>query len=292
MNKRILLTGSTGYLGSHLADMLLANGHSIVALKRKTSSLQRLKSILPKITLIEAEGLDFSAAFKDYGKIDVVIHTAASYGRSGESISQIVDANLNFPLRLMDAAVAADVRLFLNTDTALEKHLNAYSLSKRQFAEWGQHLSRQHITRFINLKLEHFYGEGDDDTKFTTHVINSCLMNVPELKLTLGEQKRDFIYINDVVSVYQLLLEKQELLSDWFVEFDVGSGEAVSIRKFVESVHKLTASKTHLNFGAQPYREGEKMFSQADTQSLQKLGWHCGHSLEQGLRLAIERHKK
>jgi len=272
--------------------MLLANGHSIVALKRKTSSLQRLKSILPKITLIEAEGLDFSAAFKDYGKIDVVIHTAASYGRSGESISQIVDANLNFPLRLMDAAVAADVRLFLNTDTALEKHLNAYSLSKRQFAEWGQHLSRQHITRFINLKLEHFYGEGDDDTKFTTHVINSCLMNVPELKLTLGEQKRDFIYINDVVSVYQLLLEKQELLSDWFVEFDVGSGEAVSIRKFVESVHKLTASKTHLNFGAQPYREGEKMFSQADTQSLQKLGWHCGHSLEQGLRLAIERHKK
>jgi len=292
MNMRILLTGSTGYLGSHLADKLLAQGHSIVALKRKTSSLQRLKSILPKITLIEVEELDFNDAFKDYGKIDVVIHTAACYGRSGESISQIVEANLNFPLKLMDAAMAAGVQLFINTDTALEKSLNSYSLSKRQFVEWGHHLSRKCITRFINLKLEHIYGEGDDDAKFTTHVIKSCLMNVPELKLTLGEQERDFIYIKDAVAVYQLLLEKQELLSDWFVEFEVGSGKAVSIRKFVESVHKLTASKTYLNFGAQPYRVSEQMFSQADTQPLQKLGWSCKYNLEQGLKLAIEGHKK
>jgi CDP-paratose synthetase len=288
VSKRILLTGATGYLGSHLAEALLDAGHIVIALRRRTSSLRRLESILPKITLLDVDGLDLSVAFKDYGKIDAVIHTATSYGRNGESASQIADANLNFPLNLMDVAIAQQTPLFLNTDTALNKFLNAYSLSKTQLAEWGLHFARQKKIRFFNLRLEHFYGAGDDDTKFTTHVIKSCLMNAPELKLTLGEQRRDFIYIDDVVDAYLLLLEKQELLTDWFMEFDVGSGEAVTIRQFVETVHQLTKSKTQLNFGAYPYREGEAMLSQADVEPLRKLGWRCRHTLEQGLKLAIE----
>lgn len=292
MDKQILLTGATGYLGSHLAEALLEAGHSVVVLKRKTSSLRRLESILPRITLLDVDGLDLNSLFKDYGKIDVVIHTATSYGRQGESACQIADANLCFPLKLLDAAIAADVRVFMNTDTALDKFLNTYSLSKRQFAEWGSHFARQKNIRFLNLRLEHFYGAGDDDTKFTTHVIKSCLTNAPELKLTAGEQRRDFIYIDDVVLAYLLLLEKQESLAEWFMEFDVGSGEAVTIRQFVELVHHLTASSTHLKFGASPYREGEVMYSQANTESLRQLGWRCGHTLEQGLKLAIEGYKQ
>lgn len=292
MSKQILLTGATGYLGSHLAVALLDAGYSVVALKRKTSSMRRLAPISSRITLLDLDGLDMRALFKDHGKIGFIIHTATSYGRNGESASQIADANLSFPLKLLDAAVAANVPAFLNTDTSLDKFLNAYSLSKTQFAEWGSHFAGQKKIRFLNLRLEHFYGPGDDDTKFTTHVINSCLMNAPELKLTLGEQRRDFIYIDDVIAAYMLLLEKQELLPDWFVELDVGSGEAVTIRQFVELVQQQTASRTHLDFGAHPYREGEVMFSQADTSALRKLGWRCGYTLEQGLRLVIEGYKQ
>lgn len=291
MSKRILLTGATGYLGSHLAQALLGAGHSVVVLKRRSSSLRRLESILPRITLLDVDGLDLSVPFKEHGKIDAVIHAATSYGRNGESASQMAEANLAFPLRLLDAAIVAQTPVFLNTDTALDKFLNAYSLSKTQFAEWGQHFAGQKKIHFLNLRLEHFYGEGDDDSKFTTHVIKNCLTNTPELKLTLGEQRRDFVYIDDVVSAYLLLLEKQESLPDWFVELDVGSGDAVTIREFVEMVHRLTKSSTHLNFGAQPYRQGEVMLSQADTESLRMLGWRCRHTLEQGLKLAIEGNK-
>lgn len=292
MSKRILLTGATGYLGSHLAEALLDAGHSVVVLKRKTSSLCRLESILPKVTLLDVDDLDFKILFKEHGKIDAVVHAATTYGRNGESASQIAEANLNFPLKLLDAAVAAGVPVFVNTDTALDKFLNAYSLSKTQFAEWGSHFAGQRKIRFLNLRLEHFYGPGDDDSKFTTHVVNSCLKNASELKLTPGEQKRDFIYIDDAVAAYMLLLEKQESLPDWFVEFDVGSGEAVTVRQFVELVQQLTASKTYLNFGAQPYRAGEVMLSQADVEPLRKLGWRCRHTLEQGLKLVIEGYKQ
>lgn len=285
---RILLTGVTGYLGSHLAEAFLNKGHEVVALKRKSASLRRIESILPRISLHDLDALHSGEVFKCHGKIDAVIHTAASYGRNSESASQMVEANLGFPLRLMDAAIASGVRLFVNADTSLDKFLNAYSLSKAQLVEWGRHLSQQKKIQFLNLRLEHFYGMGDDDSKFTTYVIKNCLLNVPELKLTLGEQKRDFIYIDDVVAAYLLLLENREKLTGWFLEFDVGSGEAVTIREFVELACRLTDSTTGLNFGARPYRSGEAMLSQANTGPLRQLGWRCGYTLEQGLKRVIE----
>jgi len=285
---RILLTGITGYLGSHLATTLLANDCEIVGLKRKSSSLRRIECILHKLTLHDVDEADVSELFTQHGKIDAVIHTATCYGRSGESTSQVLEANLVYPLKLMDAAAASDVGLFMNTDTVLDKNLNPYALSKGQFAEWGRYFSGQKKIRFLNLRLEHFYGPGDDQSKFTTHIINSCLANVPELKLTQGEQQRDFIYIDDVVAAYLLLLDKRESFDDGFIEFEVGSGSAVTIRELVETAHRLTASTTRLDFGAHPYRAGEMMFSQADTSALQALGWCCRYSIEAGLKLAID----
>ncbi len=289
---RILLTGVTGYLGSHLAISLLANGYEVVGLKRKSSSLRRLESILPELELHDVEEGELSELLSRCGKIDAVIHTATSYGRNGESATQVMEANLAFPVALLDAAVASGVGLFMNTDTVLNKMLNPYALSKGQFAEWGRYYSEQKKIRFLNLKLEHFYGPGDDTSKFSTHVINSCLSNIPELKLTLGEQQRDFIYIEDVVAAYLMLLAKRESFEIEFKEFEVGSGEAVTIRQFVENIHRLTAATTHLNFGALPYRKGEAMFSQADTRALQALGWGCRYDLENGLKQVIYQERK
>lgn len=148
------------------------------------------------------------------------------------------------------------------------------------------------MIHFGNIRLEHFYGPNDDNTKFTSYVIKSCLENIPELELTLGEQRRDFIYIDDVVSAYLLLLENMGSFSEPFMEFDVGSGQAVSIREFVETVHRLTASRTHLAFGALPYRDGEVMHSVADVSGLKMLGWRCCYDIEAGLKQAIEQEGK
>lgn len=287
MKKRILLTGVTGFLGSHLAKALLAAGYEVVALKRKSSSLLRVESIVSDIVFFDIEGLDFDDLFRDCGKIGTIIHTATCYGRNNESVSEIFAANTEFPLRLLDAGNRAGVEVFLNTDTILDKYLNLYALSKNQLLQWGKFFSMHEKIRFRNIRLEHFYGPDDDDTKFSTYVIKSCLGNIQELKLTPGEQKRDFIYIDDVVTAYLLLLEKMDSFPGPFIELDVGSGHAVSIREFVEAVHRITASKTQLAFGALPYREGEVMLSKANIGPLMELGWICSTSLEEGLRSTI-----
>ena len=291
MNKRILLTGVTGFLGSHLAKALLAAGCEVVALKRRASSLRRVELFASDIVFFDIDEFDFDNLFRNCGEIDAIIHTATCYGRNTESVSDIFTANTEFPLRLLDAGSRAGVKLFLNTDTILDKYLNLYALSKNQLLQWGIFFSLQKKIRFVNIRLEHFYGPCDDQSKFTTHVINSCLTNVPELKLTLGEQRRDFIYIDDVVSAYLVLLEKIDSIKGSFMEFDVGSGQSVSIREFVEAVHRLTISNTYLAFGALPYREGEVMHSAADISGLAALGWQCHNDIEAGVKKVIEQER-
>lgn len=287
-NKKILLTGITGFLGSKLAIELVNNGYEVIALKRKSSSLTRIECIEKDVQLYNIEEIDYANVFEAHSEIDFVIHTATAYGRNNESPWEIFEANTGFPLKLLDAASKANVKKFINTDTILDKYLNLYSLSKNHLLEWGKFYSMKNKIEFINMRLEHFYGSGDDNSKFTSFVINKCIANEDILQLTPGEQKRDFIYIDDVVSAYMIVLEKANINKNkWFDEYDVGSGDSVTIKEFVQTVHRLTNSKIELNFGALPYRKGEIMSSSAEVKGLLDLGWGCKYNLEEGLILTI-----
>lgn len=281
---RILLTGSTGYLGSHLARVFIADGHQVIALKRETSSLRRLAGIEGQINFYDVENLDLTRPFQEQGPINVVVHTATCYGRAGESANEVFEANTAFPLRLLEMAILFNTDTFFNTDTILHSHLNVYSLSKKQFSEWGKQLSTDNKIRFLNIRLEHMYGPGDDSSKFTSWIIEQCLANVSEIKLTLGEQQRDFIYVDDVVSAYQLLLNQRNALETGFLSVDLGSGKPVSIKEFTSLVHKLSNSKSNLDFGALPYRKSEIMHSSADLGLLIRLGWYPRVHLSAGIQ--------
>lgn len=289
-SKTALITGITGFLGSHLAAAMMAAGHKVIGLKRRTSSLQRLHGLVLQLTLIDIDDseFEFDDLFTRFGRVDVIIHTATCYGRNNESVTEIFTANTGFPLQLMDAGSRAGVQAFINTDTILDKYLNLYAFSKNQLLEWGRFFTLHKRITFWNLRLEHFYGAGDDPTKFTAYVLNSCLAGVPELRLTLGEQQRDFIYIDDVVTAYLILLDHITLSPPALQEFDIGSGESISIRHFVETVKRLTGSSTKFVFGALPYRDGEVMHSVANVAALRALGWRCRYSIEDGLRAVID----
>jgi nucleoside-diphosphate-sugar epimerase len=287
ITKRIVLTGITGFLGSHLARALIAEGYKVIGLKRSSSSLHRLSGVLDNLTLVDVESADYDAIFHDHGKVDTIVHTATSYGRNNETVTEIFSANTEFPLRLLDSGSRAGVRSFMNTDTILDKYLNFYAFSKNQLLEWGHFFALNEKIAFWNLRLEHFYGFGDDATKFTSYIFNSCLANQPEIRLTHGEQRRDFIYIDDVVSAYLLLLREIEWAAPILREFDIGSGTSISIKEFVILVKTLTGSTTELRFGALPYRDGEVMHSAANVAPLTALGWKCEHDIDAGIRKVL-----
>lgn len=285
----VLLTGATGFLGSHLLEAMVHQGYSVVVLKRSTSNLWRIEHLAGQYKSYDVDTNPIEHAFEEQ-RIDCVIHTACHYGRNGDPVNQIVESNLMFGLRLLGACLKFNTDTFFNTDTLLQKHLNVYTLSKKQFVEWLVQQSDK--IQVVNLKLEHMYGPKDDATKFVPWVISQLRQNVAEIKLTKGEQKRDFIYIDDVVSAYLTVLEKAPGLAK-FNEFDVGTGQLVTVKNFLEQLKKgyetnLEAIDTKLDFGALPYREGEMMTVKLNNQGLLDLGWLPNTNLNQGLEKILK----
>jgi nucleoside-diphosphate-sugar epimerase len=292
MTKTILLTGATGFLGSHLLEALIKEGYKVVILKRSFSNTWRIDHLMDKVKNYNIDIIPFEKAFEEQ-KIDVVIHTATNYGRNNENVSKIVDVNLMFSLKLLETATYFNTNTFFNTDTLQYKYLSNYTLSKKQFIEWLKTFGEAKKIKVVNLRLEHMYGPGDDAKKFVVWLMGQMLSNTAEINLTKGEQKRDFIFIDDIVNAYMLLLRQTERLPQ-VSEFDVGTGKQISIKEFVlklkdtvESIYNKPIS-TKLNFGAIPYREGEMMEVVEDVNPLFDIGWKPNFILADGLKLVVD----
>ncbi|AFY59966.1 NAD(P)-dependent oxidoreductase [Synechococcus sp. PCC 6312] len=284
----VLVTGATGFLGSHLVSAFLDQGHQVVILKRSFSNATRIKNILSECIIYDIDQCELHQPFQDLKQIDIVVHTATCYGRNAESAATILKSNIEFPLDLLETAIYFNTTTFFNTDTILDSHLNYYALSKKHFLDWARQLLKNKKIQFLNIKLQHIYGPGDDDSKFVTSIMKKCLQNLRSIDLTPGEQKRDFIYIDDVISAYLFLFNNLEKIYSDFLQVEVGTGNVISIRELVEMIHRITLSSSHLNFGVIPYRENEIMISQAKTQVLNSLGWYPKHSLDTALQLMHE----
>ena len=226
MTKTILLTGATGFLGSHICEQLVEHGYETVILKRKTSNPWRIDSTLNKITVYNIEDIPLSTVFKE-NNINTVIHTATNYGRKGEKSHEVASANVLFPLKILETSIEFNTDTFINTDTVLYENLNYYALTKKHFVDWTKLYSHQ--IRIFNLKLEHLYGEKDGSEKFISMVIKSFLNNIERIPLTEGKQLRDFIYVDDVASAYLGIVKISEKFEKKYTEYSVGSGTPISI---------------------------------------------------------------
>jgi CDP-paratose synthetase len=290
--KTILLTGATGFLGSHILRSLLVDGYQVIIVKRKESEITRIEDIINQTIVYNIDKTSPISIFKSH-IIDAIIHTATSYGRDNELMHDIFQSNFDFPVKLLQAGIQNDLPCFINTDTffttdiRLPVGLSDYVLSKKQFVQIAKLMVANTHTHFVNLRLHHLYGPKDRNDKFISFLINS-LKNNEEMQLTAGGQQRDYIYVNDAVSAYICILKNYFLFDSPFVSIDLGAGKAVSLKELVQVVHKLVNSSTRLLYGALPYRENEIMYSVADISTLMKMGWKPLISLEEGIRKTIE----
>lgn len=279
--KTILITGINGYLGSHLAKTLSAE-YNIIGLEYSLDNLFRIADCNYKVYAAK-DGIP-DAVFTEQA-IDIVLHTATFYGKNDEDYMQMFNTNLDSPLKLLDKAIKYECQLFLNTDTVLDRFVSTYSLTKRQFQEW-LYLRKNEI-KVINMQLEHFYGSGTSPTNFISYMIDKLKNNEPQIDLTLGEQRRDFIYIDDVVKAYLRVIQKQDQLFDSYSSFQVCTNQLISIKDLMITLKELTNSDSVLNFGAVPYRENELMHSDTDNSALIKLGWKPKYTIKEGLKKTI-----
>lgn len=290
-NMKVVLTGATGFLGNHLLDELLRGHYEIIIIKRQSSNI---KNIIKKYGSLRAWDIEkIDDLFKIHPDVDALIHAATDYGNDELNPTEPFFANEFFPMKLLALAIRHKIATFINFDTFFSSakeeysYLETYTMSKRHFKEWGQYCAKNKKIGFCNLQLFHLYGEGDNSKKFVPTMIANCLKG-GEINLTDGVQKRDFIYISDVVSAVKIILIAEASREPGYRHYDIGTGNSISIRDFVEKVKFVCGSNVRLNFGALPNRKGEFTNSFADTTALHKLGWVPKVTIEMGIKSMVK----
>lgn len=278
----IALTGGTGYLGRNFLKTIQNKHNNIVVFVRENSDLSFLDKYNRENITVYNYKHDIQKVLK--GKV-ALFHFATDYGYNSSDL-ETIEANLILPLKIISYLDKGS--LFLNTDTVLPKRINSYTLSKKHFLEWLDTYADDF--KIINLEIEHFYGPGDDKSKFVLNIIEKLLLNEKEILLTKGEQYRDFVYIDDVIDAIISILDNLNNFSFNEIEkFQLATGAPCSIHDFVKLTADISGNKTtRLKFGAIPYRKNEVMKIEIDISRLQELGWKAKHTLRDGILATIE----
>lgn len=277
----ILVTGATGFLGSHLVAALDIAKVPLAVITRRPDIWphRHIPAYTPDIASLEEL---FATT-----PIASILHLATDYGDNATP-TKLLHANTLFPLQLLELACRHNIPAFFNAGTSLDKNTSRYALSKSHLLEWGRHLAEEGHIAFVNMRLEYFYGAGDTSQRFCQHVIDACCRNIPSLALSPGEQQRDFIHISDVVTAIITLLHTEINTLAASSEFQIGTGTTHTLVDFANQVKILTKASTQLLFGALPYKKKETMFSKADITAIKNLGWHPHHTLATGLTATLQ----
>lgn len=281
MNK-VIITGATGFLGRQVIKKLIfEKNYEVLCIVRDSSNLESLADL--QCRFIQENDEQFEKKLLDF-QPQGVIHTACQYENATTSLIDLANANLHFPLKLLQVVCKIPNIKWVNTCTSLEQGVNLYALSKHQFAQWGKALCDKYSITFYNVKPELFYGKGESDRRFVTSMIKQLKKN-KNLQLTDGFQKRDFIAVEDVVEAYAVLLNSD---LNGYLDVPLGTGVAPSIREVVQFLHRKIGSSSILEFGAIIRRPNEPETCVADTSLLNSLGWNCSYDWQSGMNKMID----
>lgn len=289
----IIITGATGYVGKKLISSFLNfTSHKLYALVRGNPELPNgVETINDDCDLED----NLSKA-----NPDVVIHLA-SYITSRsemEEFEKLVDANIMFGTRMLNALKNTSLKHFINVGTFAEYHFNdgelnptyLYAATKTAFKSVLKYYSELKGFKYVHVVPYSIYGGIDRQKKIMDILFESLDAEKP-VDTSQGVQHLDFIHINDVIEFFLRLVEKISEVENSEVLY-LGTGKTHTLREVSGLIEKITNRKMNINWGAHPPRERDTFYACAPVGKLQNiLGWGPKVSLEEGLKLKFEEYK-
>lgn len=295
---QVFVTGATGFIGAHVTRALLAGGHSVTALAMPGDSLWRLKEATGKFSVITGLIAEKDTLRRALNEIrpEACIHLAwfAEPGRylsSPENISSLTDS-LSLLNELIQTGCHQVIMVgtcaeydtdkgFLREDTPA-RPTTLYAATKLSACLIGQQLAAAAQINFAWGRIFYPYGPQEDPRRLVPAAI-CALQQGRSFPATLGEQVRDYIYVEDVAAAFRVLLEKEAS-----GVFNISSGTPVTIRQLLETIAGLVGRADLTQFGALAYRDWEPPFICGDNNRLKQLGWRPEYTLSQGLSQTIK----
>jgi UDP-glucose 4-epimerase len=302
---KVLLTGATGFLGSHILHRFLKDSQlEIAILRRKTSNGWRIEPLPQQVRQIsgDLENIRAIAAELQEFAPETVIHTAwAGVMNCFRNDERQIEQNLLPTLELLKASLLSGCRHFIGLGSQAEygplnkkisetdptEPTTMYGAAKLATSILCQQISRQKGTRFTWLRVFSTYGPMEEPDWMIPYLIRSLLRG-QKPSLTHCEQKWDYLFAEDAAeAVWKVVTTGAEGV------FNLGSGRVYTLREIVEQIRNQIAPGMSLGFGEVPYRPDQVMHLEADIQRLvEATGWHPKTSLEEGLRADVQWHQQ
>lgn len=285
--ENVLVTGAAGFIGLNMVKLLANHEFCIYAmvLKNDIEGIHRIKKISQDIIII-TDGIDELIKNADnYPIFDKIYHFATVGVRPDfNDVSLICDVNIKMGCLLVDFAERNKSKLIVNVGSCFEYGSNdgtplnensechpesLYAISKNAEVNLMTAYARQKGVSMITVRPFGVFGSGEGMTRLAPLIIYHGLKHI-HLKLTGGEQIRDFVDVKDTVKCIYLLSISNRLKV--YEIYNICSDSPVRVKDFIlEIIDILNLDRSLYGFGELPYRENEAMCFIGDNQKLQNL---------------------
>lgn len=290
LKNTVLITGGTGYIGSHLIDRLERDGFDVHLIIRQSSSSSALsegyKSYVYDGTIVSMVHILQTV------KPVLVFHLASLYitEHRPEQINDLVNSNILLGSHLLEAMSISGTGDLINAGTSWqnfisesnESPVNLYAATKEAFEAICNFYVDARGMRVITLRIFDTYGPHDRRPKLINTLFKLTKESLP-LQMSMGEQKINLVYIDDVINAFILAAHQVKSIKSGVHEvFGVMGYQSLSIKRLVEVFQCVTKRVLSINWGSRPYRLREVMIPYEGLKPLP--GWIPNISIEDGLQ--------
>lgn len=312
--RKVLISGASGFIGSHLTRRLVHTGADVYTLIKPTSSTERFQDVLDQLTIHRADLTDFQvvrAAFSEI-KPEYIFHCAGStdvrrLSASLDEIDKSVSVNLQGTLNILKAVYLEriHVKSFVRTggleeygsgnipyrEEQRERSVSPYSASQVATTHYCQMLQGYFKFPIVTLRLALVYGPAQSSDFLIPSLIEHCIRG-QNFNLMSTQKTRDWIYIDDVIDAFMMCFNSEHLLADII---NIGSGKEYEVDEVAKLVIRLVneAPIKLTNREIVENRPSDASRLVCDiTKAREVLGWFPKINLEEGLKQTIAWYKK
>jgi nucleoside-diphosphate-sugar epimerase len=295
-NQKVLVTGASGFIGSHLCQRLVSTGAAVHAVSRSPRSnyCENLRWWAADLTRIDTVRQLFESIRPD------IIYHLASHVMGAPSLEHVLPtfhSNLQTSVNLLTAAAEKGCQRLVLTGSLAEPELGKgenfpvapYAAAKWASSGYGRMFHSLYGVPVVLARVFMVYGPAQKDLSKLIPYVTVSLLQGKNPKVTSGERLIDWIYVSDVVDAYLALAEVAGIEGS---TFDIGSGKIVPIREIVNQVVNLLDSGVDVSFGALPDRPMEPIRVADVLQTYQRIGWKPATALSAGLQRTIHWYRK
>jgi len=304
---KILLTGATGFIGSHVLRRGLSENYEIIITKRSTSNITRIKDVLDKIKYYDVDTVPLSKIF-DENKIDLVIHCATNYKKNHnyEDIPSLIEDNITFPSQILEQMQIHNVKYFINTGSFFEYALSTssdsprkkinemqkkepydfYAATKSGFSEILKWYSKNCGIKVIELRLFSAYGPGDNEKLFNFLIKN--FINQKKFEMCPCEQQWNWTFVEDIADAYICSIKYITNMKSDYECFNIGNEKTASIKELIKIIEKISGKNNLVSY-TKPYVEKEIFYVNCNSKKAQKeFGWKAKYNVKKGIKITYD----